>query len=170
MEEAIITGLFSLCGAVIGAVVSIVIYSRSMKKTIALEIQKINVQRDAELSIRLLDKQEAYLAELLSVLSITRNAAIDVIEFGVTDETLELFAQSREAAREYLNKYQKTNILYLPQNIRHEAAQLLTAWRHIDRKHINGAMCAELKGKIESFVEDIKIEFKRETVTNALTS
>jgi len=64
MNEAIITGLFSLVGALIGAFVSLFIYSKTMKKNIQLEIQKISFQKEADLSIRLFDKQEAYMAEL----------------------------------------------------------------------------------------------------------
>jgi len=164
MNEAIITGLFSLVGALIGAFVSLIIYSKTMKKNIQLEIQKISLQKEADLSIRLFDKQEAYMAELLSVLSITRNAAIDVIELGLTDETETLFKRSQEVASKYLNRYEKTNILYLSESIRHEAAQLLTGWRHIDRRNINKDICKLYKHNIENFVEDIKVEINRELI------
>ncbi|MCL2261923.1 MAG: hypothetical protein FWC08_01725 [Defluviitaleaceae bacterium] len=77
MPDVIINGLFSLLGALLGAGTSIFILSRTMKKNLQLEINKIKMQKEAALSIRLLDKKEAYLAELLVALSTVRNAAID---------------------------------------------------------------------------------------------
>jgi len=45
MNEAIIAGLFSLVGVLIGTFVSLIIYSKTMKKNIQLEIQKISFQK-----------------------------------------------------------------------------------------------------------------------------
>lgn len=45
MSDAVISGLFSLLGAILGAGVSILIYSKSMKKSLQHEIQKINYSK-----------------------------------------------------------------------------------------------------------------------------
>jgi len=56
LPDVVISGLFSLLGAVIGAGTSIFILSRTMKKNLQHEIRKIELQTKAELSVRLLDK------------------------------------------------------------------------------------------------------------------
>ncbi|MCL2546168.1 MAG: hypothetical protein FWE06_03090 [Oscillospiraceae bacterium] len=129
MPDVVITGLFSLFGAILGAVTSIFVLSRTMKKSLQLEIQKINLQKESELSIRLLDKKEAYFAELLVVLSTVRNVAMDFCDFGYTDETETSLRQSNDAVSLYLNLYEKRNILYVPKQIRHKAAETLHGWK-----------------------------------------
>lgn len=162
MTEIIASGMFSLVGALIGAFVSLLIYSKTMKKSLQLEVDKIRLQMDAELSIRLFDKKEAYLAELLSVLSTVRTSAIDIMELGVRTETEKLFERSKDVASEYLYKYEKANILYLTKRIRREAAEILRDWKHIETKNINKDMCKVYKRNIEKLVNHIRIDINRD--------
>lgn len=170
MNDALISGLFSLLGAIIGGFTSVLIYSKTMKKTLLLEIEKIKMQKESELSVRLLDKKEAFYFELLSALSIARNVIIDINEFGYTDETVEFLRQSKRVVDTYLNAYEKANILYVSREIRHEAAQILHAWKsycyHAEAKlHKNSEgkikVPIEHIHNIESLVEDIKRELGR---------
>jgi len=159
-----------LSGAIIGAVVSIFIYNKSIKKNLQLEIEKINLQKEAELSIRLFDKKEIYFAELLTALSTARNAAIDIVELGLTLETENCLQQSKDVVGNYLNTYEKRNILYVPQGVRHEAAQILQAWRFFCSEMNSSknkysanytAQCEMYIRKIEILVEHIKYEIGR---------
>jgi len=164
MLEIIIGGVFSLVGALIGAFVSLFIYSKTMRKNIQLEVDKIKFQMDADLSVRLFDKKEAYLAELLTVLSTVRNAAIDIIELGIKTETTSLFERSKDVASEYLYKYEKANILYLTKHIRREAAEILRDWKHIESKNINKDMCKLYKKNIERLVNHIRKDVNRDEI------
>jgi len=171
LPDVVITGLFSLLGAIIGAGTSIFILSRTMKKNLQHEIRKIELQTKAELSVRLLDKEDAYIAELLVVISTVRNVCIDVLEFGYTDETCRNLNQSYDIVSLYLNAYEKRNILYVPKIVRHEAAQVLHAWKSFcnyeqrKRNHSNNKLEDEFRHQIkhmEKLVELIKREIGRD--------
>jgi len=73
-----------------------------MKKNLQHEIRKIELQTKAELSVRLLDKEDAYITELLVVISTIRNICIDILEFGYTDETCRNLNQSYDIVSSYL--------------------------------------------------------------------
>jgi len=176
MNDAIVNGLFALSGAIIGAVVPVFISSRSMKKTLQNEMQRINLQKEADRAERLETKEELYFEELLTMLSMVRLAAKDIVAFGHTDETIAYLQQSKDAATAYLGRYEKRNILYLPQQIRHEAAHILDAWRSfcadIDRfkdrqpasyKADCRADCCEHISRIEKLIEEIKLETNRDS-------
>lgn len=133
-----------------------------------MRFKKSTIQKETELSIRLFDKKEAYLAEILAILSMVRNVALDIIEFGHTDETVLALRQSNDVVSSYLNAYEKRNILYVPKSLRHEAAHILHAWRSfcadVQRvRNTEGCMerYSEHIRKIERLVEDIKLDIGR---------
>ena len=171
LPDVVLNGIFSLLGAIIGAGTSVYIFSLTMKKDLQHEIKKIELQTKSELSVRLLDKEDAYIAELLVVISTVRNVCIDILEFGYTDETCRNLNESYDVVSSYLNAYEKRNILYVSKVVRHEAAQVLHAWKSFcnyeqrKRNHTSNKLEDEFRHQIkhmEKLVELIKREIGRD--------